>query len=67
MNSAISNFHHVELFTWSIRHFLGLFSIYFLKCFYLTRSNVERIHSKTLIKCLSFLIFTQNGAGPAKA
>ena len=58
-NRSISNFHYVELFSWSLQRFLGLFSIRYLQRFHFTHPNVERIHSKTLIKFLSFLILTQ--------
>ena len=59
-NSAISSFHYVKLFSWSLQRLLGLFSIRFLKRFHFTHSYFERIHSKTLIEFLSFLISANN-------
>ena len=38
--------------------FLGLFSIHYLERFHFIHLNVERIHSKTQIECLSFLFST---------
>ena len=44
------------------------FPDYFFSCDYdFTHSNVERIHSKTLIECLYFLISTLQHVGQAKA
>ena len=54
-NPSISNFHYVELFSRSFQRILGLLSICCLKSLHFAHSNVERIDSKTLIECLSFL------------
>ena len=37
-NPAISNFHYVELFSWSLQRSLGLFSIRYLERFHFTHS-----------------------------
>ena len=42
---------------------LRLFFIIYLQRFYLTYSNVWRVHSKTLIECLSILISIQQHVG----
>ena len=39
--------------------FLRVFFIRYLERFHFTHSNVETIHSETLMECLSFLISTQ--------
>ena len=58
-NSAISNFHNVELFSRFLQGFLGVFSIGFLEHFYFPHLNVERIHPKTSMECSSVHISTQ--------
>ena len=58
-NPAFLNFDYVTLFPLSLHRFSDLFFIRYLERFHLTHSNIEKIHSQTLIKCLSFLISTQ--------
>ena len=65
-NPTISNFHYVKLFSWTLQRSLGLFSFRYLERFHFTSSNVERIHSKTLIECLSFLTSTKKHVGHKK-
>ena len=65
-STAVSSFHYVELFSPSLQRFLGVFPIRCLDHFHFTHSHVESTHLKTLIKCLSFLILTQQHISQAK-
>ena len=64
--------HHLELLPYRTIFsvpsvlFLGPFSICYPERFHFNHSNVERIHSKTLTGCLSFLISTQKHVDQVK-
>ena len=62
----MSNFHYARVFSLSLQWFLGLFSVHYLELFHFSHLNGEKIHLKTLIEFLSFLISTQQHVGEGK-